>query len=432
MAGKRRLLVVDVAALGWNIVSSFPPPQQTPTFQKINSIFPALTCPVQAAFRTASQPDDHGIVANGLYSADFKRISFWEQAASLVSGARIWDSAKQRGATIGMLFWQQSLGENVDVLLSPKPIHKHHGGMIQDCHSRPHDLYKDLCQRVGGPSNLMNYWGPLANRKSSDWIVASLQEVMKDPSPDVLFGYIPHLDYDLQRFGPRHPKAERAVAVVYQYLADLRSDAELNGYEVLFFGDCAMETVTGAPVFPNSTLREAGLLSIRSVRGMTYPSLYDSPAFAMVDHQVAHVYTQDADTCSQAATVLGDLPGVERVLTRSEAADLHLAHSRCGDLVMIADAGRWFAYPWWEEKREAPDYAGHVDIHNKPGYDPCELFFGWPPPSTSMNTSKIRGTHGRTGPGYETAWQSSITFSEQPRTLVDLARGVQEWLAESS
>ena len=79
------------------------------------------------------------------------------------------------------------------------------------------------------------------------------------------------------------------------------------------------------------------------------------------------------------------------------------------------------------EREEAPDYASHVDIHNKPGYDPCELFFGWPPMSVSMNTSKVKGTHGRADESASIAWAGSLDIKASPRTLLDLSGSVGEW-----
>ena len=104
-----------------------------------------------------------------------------------------------------------------------------------------------------------------------------------------------------------------------------------------------------------------------------------------------------------------------------------LLHARSGDLLAVAENGTWFAYPWFS-KNEAPDYASHVDIHNKPGYDPCELYFGWPPGSVSFDTRKIHGTHGNVGPGFEVAWASSLTFAQKPQTALDLVGAAQSWM----
>src|SRR5262249_29874807 len=52
------------------------------------------------------------------------------------------------------------------------------------------------------------------------------------------------------------------------------------------------------------------------------------------------------------------------------------------ELVLLAAPDAWFAYPFWLDDRQAPDYARTVDIHRKPGYDPSELFLDpklwWP------------------------------------------------------
>jgi hypothetical protein len=80
--------------------------------------------------------------------------------------------------------------------------------------------------------------------------------------------------------------------------------------------------------------------------------------------------------------VLAALPGVARVLPREERGVVRLRHDRTGELILLAEPDAWFAYPFWLNDRRAPDYARTVDIHRKPGYDPCELFLDpkrwWP------------------------------------------------------
>lgn len=427
MKRSRKLLVVDVAAMGWNFIAQKPPPDFA--FQKVAPVFPAVTCVAQASFRTASPPTQHGIVSNGLHLPALKKILFWEQSAALVEGPRIWDRFRARGGRVGMMFWQQSLGESVDMVLSPRPVHKHSGGMIQDCLCQPGPLYDRLCAELGRPFNLMHYWGPLASRKSSDWIVDATCAVMavQDLAPDLLFTYLPHLDYDLQRHGPSHASADRARAALYALLAKLRSAAEDNGYDWLIAGDYAISAVERPAIFPNRALREAGLLCTRSLKGMSYPDFFHSPAFAMVDHEVAHVYTRDEATTRRARETLSSLAGVERVLDRAAQREVGLDHRRSGDLVLLARKGAWFAYPWWTDRKEAPDFASHVDIHNKPGYDPCELFFGWPPLSVSQNTARVGGTHGRADDDSAVAWASTLTPSITPRSYLDLAVLVRDW-----
>jgi predicted AlkP superfamily pyrophosphatase or phosphodiesterase len=422
LAVATKLLVVQVAALGHDLVASLP------GFRSAQSFFPALTCTAQASFRTAALPREHGMVANGLRHPDLRKILFWEQSSALVQGPRIWSRYRAAGRKVGMLFWQQSLGDpELDLVLSPAPIHKHSGGMIQDCYTQPPGLAAYLHRELKHPFNLMHYWGPLASRKSSAWITDCTCAILRSTefAPDLLFSYLPHLDYDLQRRGPGSSQAKKSLAFTLACIDRLKAEAQARGYEYLFYGDYAIEPASVA-VFPNRALHTAGLLHTRELKGMLYPDLFASPAFAMVDHQIAHVFTRNDTATAAARDALTGLPGIESILDRRAQATLGLDHPRSGALLLIAQPGHWFAYPWWTHRKQAPDFATHVDIHNKPGYDPCELFFGWPPGTVSMNTARIRGSHGR--PGDRVAWTSSLSFAAEPGTMLDVARFTKAWL----
>ena len=423
MTAPNKLLVVDIAALGWNLVSHLP------EFRPAQAVWPALTCTAQASFRTAATPDAHGIVANGQFFKDLAKVLFWEQSAALCAGPRIWEKFRARGGKVGLMFWQQSMGEAADLVVTPAPIHKHSGGMIQACYTQPASLEARLTEAIGRPFNLMNYWGPLANHKSSDWIVDAVLAVMgmSDIAPDLLLTYLPHLDYDLQRHGPHSPEARRALDFLLGYLTRLKRACADFGYDWIFVGDYAIEPVKRGAVFPNRALRDAGLFRVRDIRRMAYTDFFTSPAFAVVDHQIAHVHCRDAQAIAAAKACLQAVPGVAEVLDRQAQTARGIAHERSGDLLLVAEDGAWFAYPWFE-KKEAPDYASHVDIHNKPGYDPCELYFGWPPGSVSSDTAKIRGAHGNVGAGFEIAWSSSLPFDTLPESFLDLARATQRWM----
>lgn len=427
----RKLLIIDVAALGHDLLrrrvgDRFSDLQVRAT----QSVLPAVTCTVQASFRTASLPASHGMIANGLYYRYLNRPMFWEQSSYLVQGPRIWENFRRAGGTVGMMFWQQSMGEQVDLLLTPAPIHKHHGGMIQDCYAQPHGLYETLCRRVGSRFKLHQYWGPLASAKVGDWIAKAGAAVLADRelAPDLLMIYLPSLDYDLQRRGPGDDKCRIALDATLAQLNLLLQAARDNGYEVLAFGDYAIGPVTGQVVYPNRHLRQAGLLTVRPVGRMEYMDFYASKAFAVVDHEVAHVYVKDPSDVPKVAAKLRSLEGIDRVLTGDELAQAGLAHADSGEVVLVAKEGCWLAYPWWTDNRRRPDYATHVDIHNKPGYDPCELFFGWPPPSVSLDPRRIRGSHGRVK-GRDVAYLTSLPLGGAGN-LVDLAASVGQWLDE--
>ena len=418
---KKKILVIQVAALSWDLIKSNDAnTMHGLTFHSADSIFPAVTCTAQASFRTASAPAEHGMVANGLFNKQLKKVLFWEQAASQIAGPRIWDNFKANGGTVGMMFWQQSLGEDADLILSPAPIHKHHGGMIQDCYSKPAELYDFLKDKTSGPFNLMNYWGPLASPKSSQWIADATCALLadKEKATDLLFTYLPALDYDLQRFGPNNPRCQKSWTAVSKQLKQLTDAAKDNNYEILIYGDYAITSCEHGAVHPNKALLDAGLLSTRDIKGMQYLDLYASRAFAVADHETALIHIADSADIPAAKTALETMPGIEAVITPATAL---------GELLAVAKDGYWMSYRWWDNPKEAPDYASHVDIHNKPGFDPCELFFGWPPGSITSNEDRVGGTHGKNGAGREIAWASSC-INSTPSNLIELAGELKNWL----
>ncbi len=395
----RKLLVVSCAALGADIArrADF---DRFGRLIEVEPTFPALTIPAQATLLTGLAPGEHGAIGNGFFDRDLRRAFFWEQSAGLVSGQRLWERIEHEHSEAchaGLLFYQNSMGTNADTIVTPAPLHVPGGKTISTCYTRPPILSAELDAELGS-FPLHKYWGPMAGAESSHWIVECTRTIMETHAPELLCSYLPHLDYDLQRFGPDGGEADAAMAVLSGMLDELASAAERHGYHLVICGDYAIEPAEGFAL-PNLALREEGLLRIRRVGDYELPDMGTSLLFAMADHQVAHVYCQ-GDFCPQAAVdVLDGLGGVGRILDREAQKDLGVAHPRGGDLILEAAPGHWFAYDWWADERCAPPYARTVDIHNKPGYDPLELFTGADKKGTARDGNLVKGTHGRAGGG---------------------------------
>lgn len=419
----RKLLVLHVAALGYDLLqaceikhlASLP-------IQRLTTVFPAVTCTAQATLRTALPPEAHRMMANGFYDPTTRQAHFWNQSSALVKGPRIWETFRAQGGRVGMYFFQQSLGESVDEIVSPAPIHAHGGKLIMATYSQPPELLNGK-----NPVKLWQYWGPLASKKVGRGIVKLLTERLEaGNAPELLLAYLPSLDYDLQRLGVsyglktcgmRHPNITSAVKETVEQIEQVAKVAQQKGYELLICGDYAITDVNGSVAYPNRILRAAGLFQTRIVKGMLYPDFHRSTAFALCDHQVAILYAQE-DVRQKARELLESLPEVDAFATQTH-----------GDtLIFTAKPGSWFAYPWWEKPSEAPDYATHVDIHNKPGFDPCELHFGKTPFQCSTDTKKIYGTHGRNEA--PVAYAASLNFSAD--TLLQLAEQLQKWLSHDN
>ncbi len=426
----KKCLVIQAAGLGHELAGRMCWPQGL-SLLSMAPLFPALTCPVQASFRTGLPPIEHGMLANGFYSPVLRKTFFWEQSAAVVRGARIWDRFRLRGGRVGLLFWQQSMGESADLILSPAPIHRHGGGMTEDVYSVPEGLYEALRNRVGRPFRLRQYWGPMASAASSDWIAEAAVELleMRDDCPELLLVYLPALDYDLQRYGPSHRRTEKALQTLIKEIERMWAAARAMGYEVVVFGDYAIGKAT-EPVFPSRRLAEVGLFRLRRVGRRTYPDYAMSRAVAVADHEVALVYVARREDIAVVREVLGMLPGVGEIMDYDGGGNDGVNGTPA--LVLKAAPGFWFAYPWWTDETEAPDYATHVDIHQKPGFDPCELFFGRHPFSISRREDRVRGTHGAARADQGVPLAASLSFEEAPRNVIELGRALGRWLASGA
>jgi len=339
----------------------------------LTTVLPAVTTTVQSTMLTGSLPRDHGIVANGWYFRDLSEVWLWRQSNRLVHGEKVWEAAKRRDPafTCAQLFWWYNMYASVDIAVTPRPMYLADGRKLPDIHTHPAGL-RDELQGALGTFPLFQFWGPGAGIASSAWIANSSLHVMKQHRPTLTLVYLPHLDYDLQRLGPNHPGIPAQVAAVDALCAPLIEEARRQGAHVVVLSEYGITEVS-RPVHINRALREAGWLKVRLEQGREQLDAGASDAFAVADHQLAHVYVARPELLPEVAACLAALPGVERVLDDAGKQAAGLNHARAGELVAVAQADSWFTYYHFLDDALAPDFARTVDIHRKPGYDPVEL-----------------------------------------------------------
>ena len=340
----------------------------------VEAVLPAVTCTAQATYLTGTLPRDHGVVGNGWYFRDLAQVLFWRQNNQLVGGEKVWDTARQRHQdfTCAQMFWWYNMYSSVDWSVTPRPIYPSDGRKIPDIYSHPADLRDRLTAEIG-PFPFFDFWGPKAGIASSEWIADASDAVDRWFSPTLLLVYLPHLDYDLQRYGINDLRTAANVRAIDAVCGRLISRFRERGRRVIVLSEYGLTDVS-RPVHLNRALREAGLLAVREELGLDAFDPGASEAFAVADHQFAHVYVRNPARMAAVKTLLQQVPGVDAVLDRREQAAYGLDHERSGELIAIASADAWFTYYYWLDDRRAPDYARTVDIHRKPGYDPAELF----------------------------------------------------------
>ncbi len=373
-----RLVVLDVVGLTPRLLPHMPNlaavGDQGGT-ARLDTVLPAVTCSAQATLLTGAEPSEHGIVGNGWYFRDLGDVLFWRQHAALVGGEKLWQAARRvkPGYKVANICWWYAMGADVDLTVTPRPIYRADGRKDQDCYTYPPALHDELESRFG-PFPLFTYWGPGAGITSSQWIIDAARHVFTAEEPDLTLVYVPHLDYDLQRYGPHGPEAAKAAAELDRALKPLLDDARAAGATVVALSEYGITPVT-TPVHINRRLREAGLIDVHTQDGMEYLATWTSRAFAVADHQVAHIYCKDAAAVAAATEALEGLDGVAMLLDEVGKKEHGLDHPRSGELVAVAEPEAWFTYYYWLDDRRAPDFAKLVEIHRKPGYDPAELFF---------------------------------------------------------
>jgi predicted AlkP superfamily pyrophosphatase or phosphodiesterase len=375
----RRVLVLDVVGLTPELLGSDTPHLAALAARggarPLATLTPAVTCSVQATFTTGLTPAGHGIVGNGWYFRDLAEILFWRQSNALVAGEKIWDAARRRdvGFTCAKLFWWYNMYAGVEWSVTPRPMYPADGRKLPDVYTQPAALRDSLAAELG-EFPLFRFWGPAADLVSSRWITDCALRVWAREHPTLALVYLPHLDYCLQRLGPEHPDVRPELRAVDALCGELVDRAERDGARVVVLSEYGITPVSG-PVHINRALREAGLLRVREELGRELLDAGASDAFAVSDHQVAHVYVRAPERVGEVRTLLEKLDGVERLLDAEGKQRMGLAHPRSGELIALARADRWFTYYYWLDDARAPDFARCVDIHRKPGYDPAELFF---------------------------------------------------------
>ena len=374
----RRTLVANVVGLTPRLIGPHTPAiaalAKRGATASIGPVLPAVTASVQATYLTGTWPDEHGIVGNGWFDRENAEVRFWRQADALVGRPRVWDIARSLDPsfTCANCFWWNAMYSRADVTITPRPMYPADGRKLPDVWTHPPALRQELQQQLG-QFPLFKFWGPMTSIESTRWIVSAAIEVERRFQPSLNLVYLPHLDYGLQKHGPDLPKVEQDLREVDAEVGRLVAAADAAGVGVLLLSEYGITPVR-TPVHLNRVLRDHGYLTLREELGRELLDAAASRAFAVADHQLAHIYVRDPNDIETVRRIIEKVTGVTSVFASDERADIHLKHDRAGDLVALAAPDAWFTYYYWHDDAKAPDFARTVDIHRKPGYDPAELF----------------------------------------------------------
>lgn len=362
--------------------------------------FPCVTSPVQANMLTGRGPSEHGIIGNGFYDRDRGQVELWVGRNGLVQGEQLWDALAGRGISQAAWIPQNIKDAAADFIITPEPKHHPDGRTELWCYSKPDTLYERLLAELGH-FPLMNFWGPMTHIKATQWTIEAALWLLRAEKPRFNYIYFPHLDYAAQKFGPDSDQQAIACGEADEQLGRLFDGVDeigLGSTAFLIVSEYAMTDVSRV-LYPNRLLRDAGLLSIDEKDGREFLNVPASRAVAVVDHQFAHVYVHDPADLTRAAAVFANVAGIAEVLSGEQRASRQVDHARSGEVVLVCEPDAWLAYYWWLDDAKAPAFARTVDIHNKPGYDPVEMFVDMPSKQTPLDATLIKGSHGAPADG---------------------------------
>jgi predicted AlkP superfamily pyrophosphatase or phosphodiesterase len=374
----KRTAVINVVGLSSSLIGKHTPRirefVETGWSRAIRPAFPAVTCTAQSNYLTGLPPREHGIVGNGWYDREYSEVWFWRQSNRLVRGRKLWEELRETNPdfTCAKIFWWFNMYSTADWSITPRPMYPADGRKIFDIYTRPASVREEIKKDLG-EFPFFNFWGPKAGIQSSKWIAASARWIEEKFAPTLSLVYLPHLDYNLQRLGPADPAIADDLRAIDEVAGDLIAYYSRRDVQVLLLSEYGISEVD-RPIHLNRVFRAQGWIAIREELGLELLDCGASRAFAVADHQVAHIYVNDPSIKSEVRALIERQEGIAEVLDGAGKVARRIDHTRAGDLVVVAESGSWFTYYYWNDDRVAPDFARCVDIHRKPGYDPVELF----------------------------------------------------------
>jgi len=448
-----RVCVIDIPGLSFELLSAIPANSSLGKWLARNRVLgltpslPAVSASVQATLTTGVAPAKHGIISSGLpifrsaqdqaliegekFADSAMGFSFAEQSNQFLESKRFWqDDSGQSHFKTSMIFFHHCLPEShgnpkpaADVALLPNFELTTDSKTTSSCRSDPPELANKL-DEVLGRFPLDNFCGPRAGIASSQWITKAAIWVWQHYPVQLQWVAIPHLTFDLQRFGPNSPQAIAAVADVTAAIDPLIDAIVSDGGTIMLLSDFAMRTVRRC-VYPNRMLADAGLLLTQSSPDGDVIDFQRSDAVAMVDHQFAHVYAQSKAAEQKAFDLLKDVCRCWRDVQEG-AYTMSWKGNRAGNFVLEAFGDAWFDYRWWTDPAKAPTFANRVAIHRKPGVDPLELIA--PGNGITHDPSLIHGSHGVTS-GEEAIIAGPLGPQKMLYLAVDVAAEITRLLA---
>ena len=169
---------------------------------------PAVTCSAQASILTGKLPQEHGIVGNGWLFRETGEVRFWQQSNALIQAEPVDATARRPGERAwlavprGQALLVVQPGSAAEILGDAETSlrRRRQQGLRHRRHARRAlRIARAVAGSVPVPHVLGTEGGLALHATGSP---AARPRSSRSERPELTLVYLPHLDYDPQRFGP--------------------------------------------------------------------------------------------------------------------------------------------------------------------------------------------------------------------------------------
>lgn len=334
---------------------------------------PTVTWPNHTTLVTGVQPRRHGVLYNGLLTAEPGKPAKVEQKTRdvLVKAPTVYDAAFKAGLTTAQVDWipPQTGGT---ITWSFEEVPDPNGVVEQEMVAAGVATAKDLSDFR--KSNIQ--W------RDALWTKAAVH-ILKTHKPNLLLFHLLTLDSIHHRYGPKTPGGATAIALVDARVGELMAALEEAGLKdkatVIVVSDHGFKAIKRS-IRPNAALVKAGFAKLEGGK------VVSCEASVVPEGGTAMVYIRGNDVEKNAPRILETLKaleGVDQVWSPSDFPSLGLPspkdNPQMAEYVLTAKPGYGFAGNADGEPVVDAAEGGTLGLHGYPASDPDmnAIFIAW-------------------------------------------------------
>ena len=302
-------------------------------YKQVKGVMPSVTNANNASICCGTWPETHGIIANS-YFDEKSGEELYVESADLVLAPTLFERAGRQGVKSALL---SSKAKTATLLMRGAEI--------------------VLTAEIPGPEWVQKL-GPAPTIYSADinyWLMKAAIDILKT-RPDIGVLYVHTTDYPMHMWAPEEAESKDHLA---------RMD-ELIGEAMKAAPDAAFLATADHGMNAKSACWD--LEQVCAKKGTPIRKAVSTGRDRYMKHHrgcsgAAYIHLKDPKDATRVREIISGVPGVERILTREEAAkEFKLMASRIGHLMVLGDKDTVFG-ELDDEKENFPGLRSHGSLH---------------------------------------------------------------------